>query len=213
MQDAAPGKRRPGGGRRGAREAARARCRCGGLAACAPGPGGSDAPPSLGEVAGEGRGRRRRVGRGEERPVGGGRGRRAAGRRAEGAGRAPSAGPGPRRPGALEGADVCLAPTVPGLRLRAPEARAAASSPGGRRSARLSPGSGRAAGAAPPQAGTQLSRRSRRACLGDRRWGRGLSRADPQTAPFFLLCNLRSPQLWLGRHDRPTVPGGQGAWG
>lgn len=87
------GSGRPGGGRRSACLAARARCRCGGLAACAPGPGGSDARPSSRRGGGGGEGAEEEGG--ERGGAAGGWGPRAAGRGAEGAGRAPSAGRAP----------------------------------------------------------------------------------------------------------------------
>lgn len=87
------GRGRPGGGRRGGCLAARARCRCGGLAACAPGPGGSDARPSSRRGGGGGEGAEEEGG--ERGGAADGWGPRAAGRGAEGAGRAPSAGRAP----------------------------------------------------------------------------------------------------------------------
>lgn len=69
-------------------------------------------------------------------------------------------------------------------------------------------------GPAPLEARIEQYRLSQRACLADLRQGRGLGIANPYSVPFLMLCNLRSPKLWLGRHDRPhgaRRPGDRGA--
>lgn len=195
LGDLARGRKRSSGRRRGACSAARARCRCGGLSACAPGPGSLEARPSSRRGGGGGEGAEEEGG--ERGGAAGGWGPRAAGRRAEGAGRAPGAGLARCR---ARGSGVCSQPPALGPRLLAPQIRAA-TSPGGRQSTRLSPGSGRGPSKASSPAGLAWRTAG---------WVAGQGSADPQTLPFFLLCNPRSPKLWLGRHYRPHRAGRPG---